>query len=223
MSKANFTSGFFGNHIGCFALYINWRDKMKKLIPLFALLVTGVASAASAQPLMNYTYLDAAYQWTYTDEILVGDANGLDTKLSYSPIEHFALEGGYNYASYEFLDGFYGPFDIKQHIFTYGGAGWYTLQKGLDLVARVGGIHAQADSGFTIKDNGVYSGVTLRYLATDDLETDLNVLYSHINSNEWNYSVTGLYAIHTNVALKAEAGIDKDSNVALLAGVRLAI
>jgi hypothetical protein len=92
----------------------------------------------------------------------------------------------------------------------------------------VGGIHARASvSGYgeeeTVSDNGVYAGLTLRYLATEDLETDLNVTYDRVENGAWTYGVTGLYAIHENVALKADAAIDNDTNVGLLAGVRLSL
>lgn len=204
---------------------------MKKLFALLAVSATTVATTASAQPLMTYTYADVAYQWTYINESGLDNANGLDVQLSASPIKHFALEGGYNYASTGFkTSDILGTtsVDINTNVFTYGGAGWYTLQDGLDLVARVGGIHARANfSGYgesdSTSDNGVYAGLTLRYLALDDLETDLNVTYDRINTGSWTYSATALYAVHENVALKGDAGINDNSDVALLAGIRLSL
>jgi hypothetical protein len=63
----------------------------------------------------------------------------------------------------------------------------------------------------------------LRYLASDELETDIFATYDRIESGAWTYGVTGLYAVHENVALKGEAAIDNDSDVALLGGIRLAM
>ena len=204
---------------------------MKKILSLVLPLAALLPSTASAQPLMNYTYADVAYQWTHVSESGLSDANGLDAKLSYSPIKHFALEGGYNYASAKaHIDGLGDRynFNIDQNVFTYGGAGWYSLQDDLDVVVRVGGIHARAsisgnDIDESASDNGVYTGATLRYLATKDLETDFGVTYDHVSSTNWTYALTGLYAIHENVALKGEAAIDNDSDVGLLGGVRLAM
>jgi hypothetical protein len=87
----------------------------------------------------------------------------------------------------------------------------------------------------------VYAGLTLRYVPTEDLETDFNVPYDRVEDGAWTYGITGLwnygpmglraygitglYAIHERVALKAEANIDNDADadVSLLAGVRLAL
>lgn len=204
---------------------------IKRSLFSLAIAVAGFASSASAQPLMNYTYADIAYQWTHIDESGFDDANGVDVNLSYSPLKHFALEGGYNYlstsANLSLPDQRF-TFDVDQNVFTYGGAGWYSLQEDLDIVAHVGGIHARAStsgSGFdeTVSDNGVYAGLTLRYLASDELETDIFATYDRIESGAWTYGVTGLYAVHENVALKGEAAIDNDSDVALLGGIRLAM
>ena len=174
---------------------------------------------------MNYTYADAAYQWTAIDQEGFGDSNGLDTKLSFSPVDHFALEGGYNYLSTKF-----NPGDIKtrQHLFSYGGAGWYSFCEGLDLVARVGGLSSRVNfsaDGFdeSVNDNGVYAGGSLRYLVQEDLEADLNVTYQKLDSASWLYSATGLYAVHENVALKGDVGIDSDKNVYLTGGFRFAM
>ena len=193
---------------------------MKRWIPIIAFLLSGYASVASATPLMKYTYVDAAYQWTHIHDSGVNDANGLDSKISYTPIEHFALEGGYNYLSTKFSG-----INIRENVFTYGGAGWYTVAQGLDLVGRVGGIAANAKaSGFDkVNDNGVYAGGTLRYLAAKDLETDLNIEWDRISTGSWTYGLVALYAIHENVALKAGADINNSSDVALTAGVRVAM
>jgi hypothetical protein len=204
---------------------------MKRLFALLAVSTTTIATSVSAQPLMTYTYADVAYQWTYINEDGLDNANGVDVQLSASPVENFALEGGYNYAATGFSssDMFQTySVDINTNVFTYGGAGWYTIQDGLDIVARVGGIHARADfSGYgeseSTSDNGVYTGLTLRYLALEDLETDLNVTYDRIDTGSWTYSATALYAVHENVALKGDAGINDNGDVGLLAGVRLSL
>ncbi len=204
---------------------------MKSVLSLLSVSVIAAATSASAQPLMTYTYADVAYQWTHVDESGFDNANGLDVQLSASPVEHFAIEGGYNYAALGAklaLPGETLSFDVDSNVFTYGGAGWYTIQDGLDLVARVGGIHARATvSGYgeeeTSSDNGVYSGLTLRYLALEDLETDLYVTYDRVENGSWTYGATGLYAVHENVALKADTAIDNDSNVGLMAGIRLSL
>lgn len=204
---------------------------MKKLLPIILSVFACAPTVAVSQPLMTYTYADVAYQWTHIDESGYSDGNGLDAQLSFSPIKHFALEGGYNYISTKAHADLLGDrfnFNVDQNSFTYGGAGWYSIQDDLDIVARVGGISARANiSGNGVDesatDNGVYTGVTLRYLATQELETDLYVLYDHVQNTTWTYGLTGLYKVHENIALKGEAAIDDDTDIALLAGVRIAM
>ena len=69
----------------------------------------------------------------------------------------------------------------------------------------------------------VYAGLTLRYVPTEDVGTDFNVLYDRVEDGAWTNGIPGLYAIHERVAIKAEANIDNDADVSLLAGVRLAL
>ena len=69
----------------------------------------------------------------------------------------------------------------------------------------------------------MYAGLTFRYVPTENVETDFNVLYERMEDGAWTYGIRGLYAIHERVALKAEANIDNDADVSLLAGVRLAL
>lgn len=196
---------------------------MKKIL-LAALLFACGASVASADPLMKYTYADIAYQWTHIDSNL-NDSNGADAKLSYAVVDHFALEGGYNYANSGFDHS-----NINQSFFRYGGAGWYEFCNGVNLVGRVGGTHVNVDdSRGDSSDNGVYTGLGLRYLLTDTLEGNLDALYDNVNGiynakgGTWTYSGTLLQTVADNVALKGGVSIDADQNVALIAGVRLAM
>jgi hypothetical protein len=196
---------------------------MKKIL-LAALLFAFGASTASADPLMKYTYADIAYQWTHIDSNL-NDSNGADAKLSYAVIDNFALEGGYNYANSGFDHS-----NINQSFFRYGGAGWYEFCNGVNLVGRVGGTHVNVDdSRGDSSDNGVYTGVGLRYLLTDTLEGNVDALYDSVNGiynqkgGTWTYSGTLLQTVAENVAIKAGASIDADTNVALLIGLRLAM
>jgi hypothetical protein len=194
---------------------------MKKLLALVAVLFAASASTAYAGPLMKYDYFDAAYEWTHVDGDLK-DANGLDSRLSYSPIDNFALEGGYNFADSGFQN-----FDVDGHTYTYGGLGYYTWCPGIDLLARVGGIHERYDTNIPGisdgSDNGMYAGVGLRYLFTDEIETNLDITWSRITTGDWQYTGTAFYAIAENVALKAGVGIDDESDVNLFGGLRLAM
>ena len=63
----------------------------------------------------------------------------------------------------------------------------------------------------------------MRYLVAEEFEADLNVTYQNLNSSSWLYSATGLYAIHENIALKGDVGIDNDKNVYLTGGFRFAM
>lgn len=202
---------------------------MKKLLALVAVLFAASASTAYAGPLMKYDYFDAAYEWTHVDGDLK-DSNGLDTRLSYSPIENFALEGGYNFADsgLKIFDRTGSQnFDVDAHLYNYGGLGYYTWCPGIDLLARVGGLHARVDTDIPgtndRSDNGVYAGVGLRYLFTDEIETNLDITWSRITTGDWQYTGTAFYAIAENVALKAGVGIDDESDVNLFGGLRLAM
>lgn len=192
---------------------------------LAALLAVGGATTASADPLMKYTYADVSYQWAHVDAEGVNDSNGVDTKLSYSPLEHFALEGGYNYAN----SGFTGTgTNLNQSFFRYGGAGYYSYCNGIDLVGRVGGSSVNVDSSFGDgSDNGVYSGVGIRHQLTDTIELDADALYDSVNSiynvsgGQWTYTGTFLNTLTDELALKLTAGIDADSDIILTGGLRL--
>ena len=104
---------------------------MKKILSFFTLALAFGATSASADPLMKYDYFDVAYQWTHVDQKDVQDTNGLDSKLSYSPLENFALEGGYNYARGDiFSHGF------NYNEFTYGVLGYYEICPGMHVLGE---------------------------------------------------------------------------------------
>jgi hypothetical protein len=198
---------------------------MKKMI-LAALLAVGGVTTASADPLMKYTYADVSYQWAHVDADGLNDSNGVDTKLSYSPIDNFALEGGYNYAN----SGFTGyNTNINQSFFRYGAAGYYSYCNGIDLVARVGGTHVNIDSAGDASDNGVYTGLGIRHQLTDTIEVDADALYDNVNSiynvsgGTWTYTGTVLNTLTEDLALKLTAGIDADTDIFLTGGIRLAM
>jgi hypothetical protein len=196
---------------------------MKKILSFVALALAFGATSASADPLMKYDYFDVAYQWTHIDQKDVQDTNGLDSRLSYSPIENFALEGGYNYAR---GDVFNHGFNYNE--FTYGVLGYYEICPGMHVLGRVGGKHFNTN-GNVLNENieeradRPYAGVGSRYLLTDEIEVDADITYVNLNGANWTYAGTGFYTIAENVALKAAVSIDNDSDVALTGGIRLAM
>lgn len=205
---------------------------MKKILSLFAAAMAFGATAASADPLMKYNYFDAAYQWNDTKGIHgVGPTNGVDTKLSISPFENFALEGGYNYANGDFSKTIRDAINVSSinyNTYSYGILGYVSYCPGLDFLARVGGNHFNANTDIvgdhvTEAADRVYAGGGSRYLLSDEIEVDANILYQNVNGALWTYSGTALYTVAENVALKADAGIDNESSVTLTAGVRLAM
>jgi len=196
---------------------------MKKILSFFALALAFGATTASADPLMKYDYFDVAYQWTHVDQKNVQDTNGLDSKLSYSPIDNFALEGGYNYAR---GDIFNSGFNYNE--FTYGVLGFYEICPGMHVLGRVGGKHFNAnghifDAHIDESVDRPYAGVGSRYLLTDDIEVDADITYVNLNGANWTYAGTGFYTIAENVALKAAVSINNDEDVALTGGIRLAM
>lgn len=198
---------------------------MKKMI-LAALLAVGGATTASADPLMKYTYADVSYQWAHVDAEGLNDSNGVDTRVSYSPIENVAAEFGYNYAN----SGVTGTStNLDQSFFRYGLAGYYSYCNGIDLVARVGGTHVNIDSAGDASDNGVYTGLGIRHQLTDTIEVDADALYDNVNSiynvsgGTWTYTGTVLNTLTEDLALKLTAGIDADTDIFLTGGIRLAM
>jgi len=198
---------------------------MKKMI-LAALLAVGGATTASADPLMKYTYADVSYQWAHVDAEGLNDSNGVDTRVSYSPIENVAAEFGYNYAN----SGVTGTStNLDQSFFRYGLAGYYSYCNGIDLVARVGASHVNFDVDGDYNTDGVYSGLAIRHQYSDTLELDAEALYDNVNSiynvsgGTWTYTGTVLNSLTEDLALKLTAGIDADTDVFLTGGIRLAM
>lgn len=196
---------------------------MKKILSFVALALAFGATSASADPLMKYDYFDVAYQWTHMDQKDVQDTNGLDSKLSYSPIDNFALEGGYNYARGDiFKHGF------NYNEFTYGVLGFYEICPGMHVLGRVGGKHFNVN-GNVLNENieeridRPYAGIGSRYLLTDEIEVDADITYVNLNGANWTYEGTGFYTIAENVALKGAVSINNDEDVALTGGIRLAM
>jgi len=194
---------------------------MKKLLACVCAALAALTSPAYAGPLMKYDYADVAYQWYHFDDSAFDTSNGVDARLSYSPLNHFALEGGYEYGSASGSD-FSG--NINTHMFNYGGLGFYELCNGLNLLARVGGLHARANyDGDTVSDNGMYAGAGLRYQLTEKLEGNFDATWSRINTGSWNFPATLFYAIADHVALKGQVSINSDADVGLLAGLRFTL
>ena len=193
---------------------------MRKIAYLLALSLIFCGIAAQAEDL-SYTYGEVSYKWTHPDEEGIGNSNGLETKLSYSPIEYFAIEGGYDFASYK-VDGI----SARSHEWTYGGLGYFPLSCSNNFhgLARVGGIaeHEKISGVGNRTVNGVYAGGGLRYLFDNNAEAEGNITYSHVEDSSaiWDFEAAGLYPIVDHLALKASAAIDNSSDVALTGGLR---
>jgi hypothetical protein len=190
---------------------------MKKFLPLVALLGAALcfrSVPANADPLMNYNYFDLAYEWVNYDDSIIDDSNGLNSQLSYAIIDNFAFEAGYEYKNAGSIDG---------QLFSYGGAYWYTVEQGLDLVARVGGLHARLETDEDeSSDNGVYAGGEVRYLLTKLYELDGTLTYANIDETTWTVGTSLLRALSDSLALGGGVSINDDSDVALQVGLRLA-
>lgn len=191
---------------------------MKKFLPLVILFSSVLCFRivpAKADPLMNYNYFDLAYEWITYDDSIVDDSNGFNSQLSYAIIDNLALQGGYQYLNAGDIDG---------QLFSYGGAYWFTVEQGLDLVARVGGLHARIESDEAEdSDNGVYAGGEVRYLLTNLYELDGSITYANIDETTWTVGAGLLRSLSDNFALRGGVAINDDSDLALQAGIRLAL
>ena len=191
---------------------------MKRFLPLVILVSVALSFRsvpANADPLMNYNYFDMAYEWISYDDSVIDDSNGFNSQLSYAIINNVALEAGYDYLNAGDVDG---------QLFGYGGAYWYTVDQGLDLVARLGGLHARIESDVAEdSDNGVYAGGEVRYLLTKLYELDGSLNYAHIDETTWTVGTSLLRSLSDNLALRGGVAINDDSDVVLQAGIRLAL
>lgn len=161
---------------------------------------------------MNYNYFDLAYESISYDDSVIDDSNGFNSQLSYTIIDNVALEGGYDYLNAGSLDG---------QLVSYGGAYWYTLKQGLDLVARVGGLHARIETDEAENtDNGVYVGGEVRYLLTELYELDGSITYANIDEANWTVGTSLLRSMGDNFALRGGVAINDDSDLALQVGIR---
>jgi hypothetical protein len=198
---------------------------MNKVLSFFAVAcaIGASSSVATADPLMQYNYVDAAYQWTSfdDDDVDFDNGNGFDGKLSFSPMKHVAIEGGYNYTDTAVLDQ-----NLALNTFSYGIAGWYDMCDNIHLVGRVGGLHSDLDGNSVLGNDatdGVYAGGQLRYLWTDTFESNVDITYINYTDAgaDWNYGLTGLFTVADNVALKVGTAISDEADVSVLGGVRL--
>ena len=190
---------------------------MKRFLPLVILISAALyfrSVPASADPLMNYNYFDLAYEWISYDDSPIDDSNGFNSQLSYAIIDNLALEGGFDYLNAGSVDG---------QLFSYGGAYWYTLEQGLDLVARVGGLHARIETDVADdSDNGVYAGAEVRFLLTKVYELDGSVTYANIDETSWTVGTSLLTSLSDSFALRGGVAINDDSDVTLQGGLRWA-
>ena len=190
---------------------------MRKFLPLVLLLSVAFCFRSvpvNADPLMNYNYFDFAYEWISYDDSAIDDSNGFNSQLSYAIIDNLALEVGYDYLNSGDIDG---------QLLSYGGAYWYTVCQGLDLVARAGGLHARIESDVAEDtDNGVYVGGEVRYLLTNLYELDGSITYAQMDETTWTVGTSLLRSLSDNFALRGGVAINDDSDLALQAGIRLA-
>lgn len=190
---------------------------MNRFLPFVVLLGSAICLRSvpvNADPLMNYNYFDLAYEYISYDDSVIDDSNGFNSQLSYAIIDNLALEGGYDYLNSGDIDG---------QLFSYGGAYWYTVEQGLDLVARVGGLHARIESDIADdSDNGIYAGAEVRYLLTKLYELDGSITYAKIDEATWTVGTSLLRSLSDNFALRGGVAITDESDVVLQAGIRLA-
>ena len=186
------------------------------LLLAFSLLLSTAAAYAEG---ISYNYGDVSYKWEYSNEEEIGNSNGVEANLSLSPMEYLALEGKYEFASFK-TDGF----KTRVNAWRYGALGYLPICPNYHALARVGGVsdNVHINEVGSENVNGVYAGGGLRYMFENDAEVEGNITYSHVKygTANWEYEGTGLYPLVGGLALKGTAGIDDDSNVSLLAGLR---
>ncbi len=186
-----------------------------------ALLGLTIATSASASPLMEYNDIDIAYKHTFFDESGLDDGNGLDLGVRISPVEPLFLEVGYEYLATKAES-----FNLDAHMLTYGGGAYFGCDEDLHFLGRVGGITEWVDpeEGSTEDESGWYIGAEVRAKVADDVELDGSITYSDVKDAElWNFGITTLVALNDRLAVLGAVEINDESDVALLAGLRVGL
>lgn len=195
---------------------------IKKGLALFASLSL-FASTAVASPLLSYNTADLGFKWTHFDDSELDNANGLEARVSHSPVENFFLEGGYNYYNTEFSN-----FDIDNHTFRYGGGAYlpFGCDDNFHLVLGVGGLHTDLNGDFdaAYSDDGVYTGPSLRAKVSSEVELGIGSEFQDYDDagNGWIHNVNAIWAANDNLAIVAKAELTDESDVGVLGGVRYA-
>ena len=190
---------------------------MKKFGLLALAAVLMAAAPCFADPIMKYNYFDLGYRHMFFDEKSADDGNGLEAKVSFSPVEHFFLEGGYQY-----MDTGIHEVDIDANTWTYGVGGYLDLCEETHLIARAGGIHEEIETDVGDADeDGYYAGLKVRYDYDHQVELDASATYSNVDSDgAWTYDASVLVPVADSVAVQFNAEIDDETNVGLLGGLR---
>jgi hypothetical protein len=193
---------------------------MKRFFALSVIALAFFAATANAQPVLNYNFFDGRYTWTEFDDSAEGDAQGLASVISISPMENFFFEGGYNY---DYVD----PKGTARHInvdtFRYGAGAYLPLNEQTHLVGRVGGLHFDARADGNYSDDGVYASAAARMALTPEFELAPIAEYTYVDSDGvWEFGVDALYDVYCGWALVGGVALNEDSDVRLEGGARFA-
>ena len=197
---------------------------MSKKLILCALIVCGTAvSSAKADPILNYNYFSVDYVWTHFDESGLKDSNGLQANVSWSPMENFFVEGGYDYVSSKTKTDL-GSHGVNIDTYKYGIGGFFPIEKTMHLVGRIDGYHTDGRAdGSNASDDGFGVGASLRVALDRQFEIEPLFNYIHYSqSNFWDYGVRGIYAVNQNVGIDGGIVLNDDRDLRLIIGGRYA-
>ncbi len=187
-----------------------------KCLLLAVFLVGALNVTAYAEPLMRYTYLDLNYRWLEIDPSGYGgsSSNDVTAALSISPVEHFALEGGYGYGNLDF--------GANRNTFSYGVVGYLSLTDSLDLYAHGGGLYTELDTGFFEEEGeGVYAGLGVRGLLSKSVEGAAEVQFTDSLQQQWLSIASVVFAVHENIGVKGQVTVNDNGDAGMLIGVRV--
>jgi hypothetical protein len=175
---------------------------MKISILLATLLcLPGLASAAD----FKYTFLEGGYVSTELDVGPVDvDGDGLGVRGSFEFAEEWYAFAGLADLEFDFgVDGTQLEF----------GAGWHNpINQDVDLIAEVGYVSVDLDSGFgSADDDGFGVGVGVRAQAWEQVQLEAGIAYVNLEDSDTSVNFAGRYNLTQTLALALGLSLSDDA------------
>jgi len=190
---------------------------MNKLLACLSAVGLFAAAQTVRADTLTYNNFDVGYKYTNVDVSGVDDGHGVEANITFSPIAHFFLEGGYEYINIDNAG--------EGHAYAYGIGGYVPLEENLHLVGSLGGLRVDTESegGGDANDDGYYLGAKVRYDICSGTELEAGATYVDFSDSQtsWVYELAALFPVAEHLKLQGQVELNDDDDVALVAGVRI--